>query len=100
MALPRCDTWPHAVKTPIRLREALLAGQGVTLTPRFVVHDLLASGQLQELLPQHRAPDLRIHGVVAQPRYTPRKVQVFLDYLAQQIAVSTEFTAPAAASPQ
>jgi hypothetical protein len=27
MALPRCDTWPHAVKTPIRL--GLADGQPV-----------------------------------------------------------------------
>lgn len=29
MALPRCDTWPHAVKTPIR--GILLAGWGAWL---------------------------------------------------------------------
>lgn len=90
----------YRVNNSVMLREALLAGQGVTLTPRFVVHDLLASGQLQELLPAHRAPDLRIFGVVARPRYTPRKVQVFLDYVAQQVDGSTEFVAPVAADPQ
>ena len=28
MALPRCDTWPHAVKTPIRANMASEAGPG------------------------------------------------------------------------
>ena len=81
------------VNNSVMLREALLAGQGVTLTPRFVVHDLLASGVLAELLPTHRPPNLRIYGVVAQQRHLPRKVQVFLDFVAQQVAASTEFTA-------
>ena len=83
------------VNNSVMLREALLAGQGVTLTPRFVVHDLLASGALTELLPTHRPPNLRIYGVVAQQRHLPRKVQVFLDFVAQQVAASTEFTANA-----
>lgn len=78
----------YRVNNSVMLREALLAGQGITLTPRFVVHDLLASGQLHELLHAHRAPDLRIYGVVTQQRNTPRKVQVFLDYVARQLASS------------
>ena len=34
MALPRCDTWPHAVKTPIRLGAALVGGRLRWLRPQ------------------------------------------------------------------
>lgn len=78
------------VNNSVMLREALLAGQGVTLTPRFVVHDLLASGALVELLPTHRPAPLRIFGVVAQQRHLPRKIHVFLDFVARQLNGSTE----------
>jgi DNA-binding transcriptional LysR family regulator len=75
----------YRVNNSVMLRDALLAGQGLTLTPRFVVHDLLDSGQLQELLPAHRPHNLIIYGVVAHPRYASHKVQVFFDFLAQQM---------------
>lgn len=78
----------YRVNNSVMLRDALLAGQGLTLTPRFVVHDLLASGQLQELLPQHRPRNLLVYGVVAHPRHVTRKVQVFFDFVAEQMTRS------------
>lgn len=78
----------YRVNNSVMLRDALLADQGITLTPRFVVHDLLESGQLQELLPAHRPQNLLIYGVVAHPRHASRKVQVFFDFLAQQMLCS------------
>lgn len=77
----------YRVNNSVMLRDALLAGQGVTLTPRFVVADLLASGQLQELLPSHRPANLLVFGVVAHPRHATRKVEVLFDFLARQIAL-------------
>ncbi len=29
MALPRCDTWPHAVKTPIRFQRKSVTGMSI-----------------------------------------------------------------------
>jgi DNA-binding transcriptional LysR family regulator len=78
----------YRVNNSVMLRDALLAGQGLTLTPLFVVRDLLASGQLQELLPSHQPKNLLVHGVIAHQRYASRKVQVFFDFVAQQLAQS------------
>jgi DNA-binding transcriptional LysR family regulator len=78
----------YRVNNSVMLRDALLAGHGLALTPHFVVADLLASGQLQELLPAYRLPDLTVFGVVPQSRYVPRKVRVFLDFMAKEM-VST-----------
>lgn len=66
----------------VMLRELLLDGLGVTLTPEFVVGDLVASGRLVELLPRHRAEALTVFGVVAHPRQVPRKVALLLEFVA------------------
>jgi DNA-binding transcriptional LysR family regulator len=72
----------------VMLRDALLAGQGLALTPHFVVADLLASGQLREVLPAYRLPDLTIFGVMPHSRYLPRKVRIFLDFMAEEMTAS------------
>ncbi len=69
------------VDNSVMLRQALLAGIGLTLTPHFVVHDLVADGRLHSLLPQHLAPAHGIHGVTAQRRQVPLKTRVFLDFI-------------------
>ena len=74
------------VNNSVMLRELLLAGMGLTLTPDFVVGDLLASGRLVELLPAHRPAPLGVFGVVAHPRHVSRKVGAFLDFVGGQLA--------------
>ncbi len=78
----------YRVNNSVMLRDALLAGQGLALTPHFVVADLLASGQLQEVLFAHRLPGLTVYGVVPQSRYLPRKVRAFLDFMAEEMALA------------
>lgn len=78
----------YRVNNSVMLRDALLAGQGLALTPHFVVADLLASGQLQEVLSAHRLPGLTVYGVVPQSRYLPRKVRAFLDFMADEMALA------------
>lgn len=75
------------VNNSVMLRDALVAGQGVTLTPRFVVDDLLASGVLKEVLVGYRPQDLTVFGLIAPRRYVPHKVRVFLDFIEQQMAL-------------
>lgn len=71
------------VNNSLVLRDLLLAGLGLTLTPDFVVADLVADGRLVELLPAHRPPPLTVWGVVAHPRHVSHKVALFLDFVAQ-----------------
>ena len=72
------------VNNSVLLRELLLAGLGVTLTPDFVVADLIAEGRLVELLPQHRPAAQGVFGIVAHQRHVSRKVAAFLDFVASQ----------------
>lgn len=74
------------VNHSVMLRELLLAGLGLTLTPDFVVADLLADGRLVELLPARRPPPHGVFGVVAHPRHVSRKVAAFLDFVALRLA--------------
>ena len=74
------------VNNSVMLRELLAAGLGLTLTPRFVVHDLLASGTLVEVLPHCRPDALTVYGVVAHQRYTAQKVRALLDFVEAQLA--------------
>jgi DNA-binding transcriptional LysR family regulator len=74
------------VNNSVVLRELLLAGLGVTLTPDFVVADLVASGRLVELLPGHRPTAHGVFGVVAHQRHVSRKVGAFLDFVGSQLA--------------
>ena len=74
------------VNNSIMLRELLLAGMGLTLTPDFVVADLVAAGRLVEVLPAHRPAPLRVYGVSPQARQLSRRVGAFLDFVAGQMA--------------
>jgi DNA-binding transcriptional LysR family regulator len=74
------------VNNSVMLRELLVAGLGVTLTPEFVVTDLLRDGSLVELLPRCRPAPLTVWGVVAHPRHVAHKVNVFLEFVRQQMS--------------
>lgn len=84
------------VNNSVMLRELLLAGMGVALTPHFVVADLLAAGGVVELLPAHRPTAHGVFGVVAHPRHVSRKVAAFLDFVGGQLAHAPEATRPEA----
>ena len=82
------------VDNSVVLREMLVAGLGIALTPRFVVDDLLAAGKLRSLLPDCMAPPLGVHGVTTQRRHLPLKTRVWMDFLAQALAESGYGAAP------
>lgn len=76
------------VDNSLMLREALLAGLGLTLTPHFVVDDLLASRKLVALLPECMPPAHAVFGVTTQRRHVPMKVQCFLDFVEEGLRES------------
>jgi DNA-binding transcriptional LysR family regulator len=69
----------------LALREALLQGAGLTLTPSFVVGADIRAGRLSQVLGDHRALELSIHAVYPQRKHLSPKVRVFVDYLAERI---------------
>lgn len=67
----------------IALRKAAVLGRGVALLPERSAHDDLMSGALQILLPGHPVPERPLYAVYGPGQPTPRKVTVFLAFLAR-----------------
>jgi len=69
----------------LALREALLMGAGVTLTPTFVVGADIKAGLLTAVLTEYKALEVSIYAVYPQRKHLSPKVRAFIDYLAEQI---------------
>lgn len=78
----------YRVNNSVMLRDMLLAGRGITLTPRFVVDDLLAKGALAEVLRPYWPAPHEVYGVVAHQRYVAQKVRAFLEFVEREMAQS------------
>jgi DNA-binding transcriptional LysR family regulator len=66
----------------IALQKAAVHGRGVALLPQRPAYDDLVSGALQVLLPDLVVPDRPLYAIYSPGQDTPRKVSVFLSFLA------------------
>lgn len=66
------------------LREAALAGQGITLLPSFIVGDDLSHGRLVPVLMEHTASQSAVFAVYPANRHLSPKVRVFVDFLSSR----------------
>ncbi|MCB0245411.1 MAG: substrate binding domain-containing protein, partial [Anaerolineae bacterium] len=69
----------------LALREALLKGAGVTLTPTFVVGADIKAGRLMAVLADYKALEVSIYAVYPQRKHLSPKVCAFIDFLSDQI---------------
>ncbi len=65
---------------------AALAGLGIVQVPEPGVRAHLQARRLVEVLPRHRAAPMPVSLVYANRRHQPRRVQVFMDWLATLVA--------------
>ena len=66
------------------LKNAALAGGGVSMLPSYVCHKELQSGALVTMLPAYRVhPEKPIYVFYADRRFVPRKVKLFVEFIAQ-----------------
>jgi DNA-binding transcriptional LysR family regulator len=68
------------VSNPEAIRDAALAGIGMTIALSHIVADALATGGLVTILEEFRPPPLPVHLVYAAGRYLPIKLRAFLDF--------------------
>lgn len=65
---------------------ACLAGLGIIQVPLAGVHELIAQGRLVEILPGHPPAPLPVSLLYANRRQLPRRVQVFMQWVAELMA--------------
>jgi DNA-binding transcriptional LysR family regulator len=63
------------------LKEAAVAGLGVTLLPTFIVGSDLSKGKLQQVLVDYCPPEISIYAVFPSRRYLSAKVRTFIEFL-------------------
>lgn len=74
----------------LALREVLLAGAGITVTPRFVVEPDLRAGRLTAVLEDYRLRELTVYAVYPERRHLSPKVRAFVDFIGERLrAVNT-----------
>ncbi|MBO9195931.1 LysR family transcriptional regulator [Rhizobium sp. 16-449-1b] len=81
------------VTGPVRLRAdniqmllaVALAGGGIAYGPTFVLGDYLASGALEQVLPDYSTESLGIHAVYPTTRMLGTKVRCFVDLLEERL---------------
>jgi DNA-binding transcriptional LysR family regulator len=66
------------------LREAALAGNGITNLPTFIVGPDIAAKRLKVVLPQTPPTELGIYALYAPNRYLAAKTRVFIDFLIER----------------
>lgn len=62
---------------------ACLAGLGIIQVPEIAVRALVQDGRLAEVLPAFRPPPMPVSLVYAHRRHLPRRVQAFMNWLAE-----------------
>lgn len=78
----------------LALREALLHGAGITLTPTFVVGADIKAGRLQAILADCRTLELSIYAIYPQHQHLSPKVRAFVDFIADRITDSPYWDQP------
>jgi DNA-binding transcriptional LysR family regulator len=67
------------------LREAAIAGTGLTIQPEWLVGGALASGQLVRVLPDWDIPTVDATVVYPASRHLPERVRAFVDFAAGEL---------------
>jgi DNA-binding transcriptional LysR family regulator len=75
-----------AVNSPAVTRDRLLAGAGISVTPRFVVDADLRAGRLVEVLPRYVMDEIPLHAVYPPGRRLSSRVRAFVDFLVERFA--------------
>ncbi|KZL06745.1 HTH-type transcriptional regulator DmlR [Pseudovibrio axinellae] len=77
---------PHlSVNDYAAIRSAILSGHGIGELPEPLCTDLIQSGQLIEVLPDWRFPEIRLFAVHAGKAGMPKLARLFLDIAAKQV---------------
>ncbi|KAB0676449.1 LysR family transcriptional regulator [Aureimonas leprariae] len=82
------------VNNNLAARDAVAAGLGIAILPRFQAAQLVAEGRLVEVLPGWSKPPVPVHAVFASSRYPTPKVRAFVDYAKKTFTVMMAASGP------
>jgi DNA-binding transcriptional LysR family regulator len=79
---------PLRINNGDAMMPALIAGTGVGVLPEFIVHEALADGRLERMLPEWSLPSTSVHWVTPPGGQRPRRVEVLGEFLAASLAAT------------
>jgi DNA-binding transcriptional LysR family regulator len=84
----------YRVNSSLAMRDVLKEGCGITLTPRLVVEDLIARGDLSCVLAEYLPRNLNLFALSAPHRHKLRKIRTVTDFLAKELRMENRDYAP------
>jgi len=70
----------------LALRETVLCGAGIMLTPTFIVGADIKSGRLQKVLSDYRPYEVSIYAIYPERRHLSPKVQAFVEFMKEKLS--------------
>jgi DNA-binding transcriptional LysR family regulator len=77
------------INNSLAIRDAVVAGLGLGLFPRFYVEELLRSRRLRAVLADHEAPPADVHALYARQRHQSLKIRSFVDFLREHFGAAS-----------
>jgi len=74
-----------SVNNPGAIRQAVLAGQGIAVTPIWLMGDAIEAGDVKVILNGYIPTPLDIHAVYPERHFVPAKVRYFIDYMRDEL---------------
>jgi DNA-binding transcriptional LysR family regulator len=81
---------PLRVNNGDAMMPALIGGTGLGILPEFILHDALAAGRLERLLPDWSLPSGGVYWVTPPGGPRPKRVEVLADFLVEKLAPHTK----------
>ena len=76
----------YVVNNGLALKQAVIAGLGITLTPEIFIDKELKSGELVKLLPEWQAESHALYAIYPYHKEQLQKVRTFIDFLIEYFA--------------
>jgi DNA-binding transcriptional LysR family regulator len=70
-----------SASNPDAIRDAVIAGIGIAVTPLWLIHDALTQGKVKVILTDYSPTPLEVHAVYPDRRFVPSRVGLFINYL-------------------
>ena len=74
-----------SVNNPRTIRQAVIAGQGIAVTPMWLISESIKAGQVKVILDKYTPTPLEIHAIYPDRRFVPAKVSCFIDFIKSKL---------------